>query len=213
MARIAPSTGHAIVVTLVAALLLQACATRDLWQKPQVVVDLLEIPAGSTVADIGAGDGYFIPYLAQAVGPDGRVYAVDVDPEKIRGLEMLVAERKFANVEVVLAQFDDPLLPDGEIDLVVLVNTYHHIEDRPSYFSKLRAADLSSSGRVAVIEPNGDAGGVVGLLVEAGHTSTASAVRDEMSQAGYTTVATYDPLPVQIFEIFIATDPRRRQSE
>ena len=186
--------------------LLCGCATRDLWQQPSAVIEMLEIAPGNRVADIGAGDGYFIPYLSDAVGPEGTVYAVDVDPEKIGDLEMLVENRQLANVKVVLASYDDPALPDGEIDLVFLCNTYHHIEKRSEYFSRVRA-DLTYTGRVAVLEPNEDATGIVSLFTDEGHTSSAPRVRAEMTEAGYRTTASYDFLTSQIFEVFAAKEP------
>ena len=201
---IATTAGIALLCTT--ALLSPACTTRDVWQKPERVIDSLEIAPGARVADIGAGDGYFIPYLAQAVGPQGVVYAVDVDEEKVRALEALVAEQELANVKVVLAGFDDPSLPDGEIDLVFMVNTYHHIEDRRSYFGNIRATDLSSGGRVAVIDPTADGGFFVNLVAKEGHVSSAPVVREEMSLAGYDSAASHDFLMVQIFEVFTPKD-------
>ena len=201
---IATSAGIALICAT--ALLTPACATRDLWQRPERVIDILEIAPGASVADIGAGDGYFIPYLARAVGPDGVVYAVDVDEEKVRVLEALVAEQELENVKVVLGGFDDPSLPDGEIDLVFMVNTYHHIEDRPAYFGNIRSTDLSSGGRVAVIEPTADGGFFIGLVAKEGHISSAPVVREEMNLAGYHTAVSHDFLMIQIFEVFTPKD-------
>jgi len=195
---------------LVCALLLSGCQGvsklawghfgRDFWQRPDDVVTALGIRPGDRVADVGSGEGYFLPRLTGAVGPAGRVYAVEVDAELARELELRVAEAH-ANVEVVLGHFDDPLLPDGAIDLVLLVNTFHHIEERAAYFSRLRR-DLSPRGRVAVIEPNAELGGVLSLFVEAGHASSARDIAVEMSAAGYRMVAQHEFLPVQVFEVF-----------
>jgi ubiquinone/menaquinone biosynthesis C-methylase UbiE len=98
---------------------------RESWQRPDDLVEALALQPGDRVADIGAGHGYFLSRLARAVGPDGRVYAVDVDAELIRQLEVDAAEE---NVEVILGTFEDPQIPYGAIDLVLIVNTYNHIE-------------------------------------------------------------------------------------
>jgi len=78
-------------------------ASRAGWQHPDRVIESLEIRPGSRVADIGAGDGYFVPYLSHAVGPEGRVYAVDVDPEKVEALEKRIREEGYPNVIAVAA--------------------------------------------------------------------------------------------------------------
>lgn len=177
---------------------------RDSWQRPRDVVRALGLAPGDHVADLGAGDGYFVPYLAEAVGADGRVYAVEVDDSAIAGLKERFGNGAAPNVEVILGDYDDPELPDGAVDLVLLVNTYHHIEDRPGYFARLRA-DLSPAGRVAVIDPNADLTGVLSLFLDAGHQSRASDVAREMEEAGYRPAETFDFLPVQIFEVFEPT--------
>ncbi len=173
---------------------------RDTWQRPSDVVDVLELKPGDRVADLGAGEGYFVAHLTEAVGADGRVYAVDVDEDVVGEL----AERfppDSTNVEVVLGKFEDPMLPDGSLDLILIVNTYHHIEDRPAYFRRLKR-DLRPGGRVAVIDPNEDLGGILALSLDEGHKSSAAVVEAEMREAGYRVEARHDFLPVQIFRVF-----------
>jgi ubiquinone/menaquinone biosynthesis C-methylase UbiE len=177
---------------------------RGTWQRPEQVVESLEIGAGAHVADVGSGDGYFVPYLADAVGEAGRVYAVDVEREITRSLEdRFVADTR---VEVVLGGYEDPKLPDGAIDLVLLVNSYHHIEDRPDYFRRLQR-DLAPGGRVAILEPNEEITGFLSLFLDEGHTNTSEAVASEMGAAGYLPVARHDFLPIQIFEVFAPEQP------
>ena len=172
---------------------------RDVWQRPGEVMVALEVGSGATVADLGAGHGYFVPHLAAAVGAQGRVLAVEVDQALAEALRVRFAQE--VNVEVILGRLDDPLLPDGSVDLVVLVNVYHHIADRAAYFARLRA-DLSPRGRVVVIEPDADLGGLLGVFVPDGHASRVSDLRREMGAAGYRLVGSHDFLPVQIFEVF-----------
>ena len=174
---------------------------RGAWQQPERVVAALELQPGDRVADLGAGEGYFLPYLAQAVGPTGKVYAVEVEEKLTKDLETLVVEEGFANVDVVLGEYTDPLLPDGQIDVVLIVNTYHHIEERRAYFSQLQR-DLTRDGLVAVVEPDADLDGVLGLFLDEGHTSSAEGLNGEMREAGYRNAASFDFLPTQVFEVF-----------
>lgn len=177
---------------------------RDTWQRPDDVVTVLAVEPGDRVADLGAGEGYFVEYLSAAVGADGRVYAVEVEAD----LAASLSERFPAgssNVETILGHYDDPLLPDGELDLVLLVNTYHHIEDRPVYFSKLRS-DLRPEGRVSVIDPDLELDGVLALTLDEGHQTAVGDLQGEMRDAGYREVDRFDFLPVQIFAIY-ASEP------
>jgi ubiquinone/menaquinone biosynthesis C-methylase UbiE len=174
---------------------------RASWQHPEQVIHSLGIEPGDHVADVGAGEGYFLPYLASAVGPGGKIYLVEVEEETVDQLKIAASESNYDNVHVVLGKYDDPLLPDDTIDLVVLVNTYHHIEHRPGYFARLRT-DLKRDGRVAIIDPDAELTGVLRLLQHGGHMSAASAVRSEMNQGGYSSSASFDFLPTQIFEVF-----------
>jgi ubiquinone/menaquinone biosynthesis C-methylase UbiE len=182
---------------------------RDRWQRPAYVVELLEIQAGDRVADLGTGEGYFIPHLVRAVGPNGRVYAVDVDADRSAALEAEFQGE--SSVEVILGRLDDPLLPDRALDLILMVNTYHHIEERQQYFSRLRN-DLAPGGRVAIIEPDAELSGVLDLLLEPGHASRAGDVTREMHAAGYQLAVSYDHLPVQIFEVFRPREGGSRSS-
>ena len=94
---------------------------------------------------------------------------------------------------------------------MLIVNTYHHIEDRPAYFRNLQD-DLAPGGRVAVIEPNEDLDGILGLTLDEGHTSSASSVREEMRRAGYRLDEEHDFLPVQIFSVWSIETPAPRES-
>lgn len=180
---------------------LSSVGRRAMWQRPDDVVRALGLEPGDVVADLGAGDGYFEPYLAEAVGAGGRVYAVEVDPEAVADLDASIEAGKLENVEVVVGAPGDPMLPDHAVDVVLLVNSYHHIDERPAYFRRLQA-DLAPGGQVAIIEPNEDLGGVLGLFLDEGHTSRAGDVHAEMAAAGYRSAFSPDVLPVQIFEVF-----------
>lgn len=124
---------------------------RDAWQKPPEVVASLKISAGMTVADVGAGTGYFEPYLSRAVGEKGTVLAVDIEPDMVRYLGERAAREHLANVRPLLATADDPKLPQGGVDRVLIVDTWHHIAARASTIAKLRAG-LAPGGTITVVD-------------------------------------------------------------
>jgi len=174
-------------------------ASRAGWQLPDRVVESLNIAPGDHVADIGAGDGYFSFILAEAVGPSGHVYAVEVEVELVENLKKSVEEKGLSNVTVVKGDFDDPLLPDGSIDLIFLCHSYHHIENRSGYFDELRN-DLEQDGRVAVIDLRPTP--LVKLLLPADHWTTKETMSNEMHLAHYEEAGSFDFLPGQSFSIY-----------
>ena len=163
---------------------LKQCAyegfNRDQWQQPQKVVETLALRPGDLVADLGSGSGYFTFRLAAAVGPQGKVYAVDVDREMNDLLAKTIKEKKIGNVELILALLDDPLLPPTGVDLVFTVNTYHHFENRVAYFQRMRKY-LRPGGRIAVIDFDRRAW-FVGMW---NHYTPAEFIKREMEQAGF----------------------------
>jgi ubiquinone/menaquinone biosynthesis C-methylase UbiE len=124
---------------------------RRAWQQPEHVVELMAIEPGMTVVDIGAGTGFFEPYLAAAVGAEGRVLALDVEEGMVDFLTKRVAEQHLAVVEPRLVEYDDPGLAEASVDRILVVNTWHHIDDRPSYTRKLAAA-LKPGGTVTIVD-------------------------------------------------------------
>jgi len=181
---------------------------RDGWQHPEQVVDALGLEPGQSVAEIGAGDGYWLPWLSRAVGPDGTVFAVEVESEKVATLRERVAAEGLTNVEVILGRYEDPLLPDGSVDLAMTCLTYHHIEEREVYFQRLQQA-LAPGGRVAHLDDRDDLNVPFRWLPTAGHTSNIDEMNAEMQEAGYRRTATFEFLPIQSFQIFapVAVSP------
>ena len=176
--------------------------TRAAWQLPERVVEALAIRPGDAVADIGAGDGYFTLLLAAAVGPTGRVYAVDIDPPALHRLQRNVDVSSYDNIDVVRGELDDPRLPDRAIDVVFLCNTYHHIEGRTAYFARLRS-DLKPGGRVAVVDMRDDVTGIGSLFVDQDHRMPWADLLGEMEIAGYRLRERFEFLPMQNFAIFV----------
>jgi len=124
---------------------------RDAEEQPDRVVRALKIPEGGTVVDLGAGVGYFTWRLAEAVGPNGKVIAVDIQPGMIERLEANLDERGITNVEPVLGTEDDPRLPEGAVDLVLLVDVYHELQ-KPELTMDAVRRSLKPDGRVVLIE-------------------------------------------------------------
>ena len=132
-------------------------AERDEWQKPQEVLDALRIDKGAIVADIGAGTGYFAMRIARQA-PQGRVYAVDVEPDMTRYLGERAKREGLPNLLALLAQDDDAALPEP-VDLALVVDTFHHIGHRAAYFTRLKSS-LKDDARLVIIDfkadsPNG----------------------------------------------------------
>lgn len=124
---------------------------RDVWQRPAEVVRLLALSAGMTVVDLGAGTGYFLHYLSPTVGAEGHVLALDVESDMIRYMKERAAKEQLENVEPRLVQPDDPDLPDGSVDRILVVDTWHHIAGRAAYSKKLAAA-LKPGGFVMIVD-------------------------------------------------------------
>ena len=124
---------------------------RDAYQKPHEVIQALKLLPGETIADLGAGSGYFTFRLAQHVGAQGRVYAVDVSPEMIVHLNRRLRDLEIKNVTTVLSAPDDPLLPAGAIDRFFLCDTWHHIADHAQYLTLLKKM-LKPDGLIVMID-------------------------------------------------------------
>ena len=122
---------------------------RDGWQKPHEIIQALALKPDAIVADIGAGTGYFSVRFAHML-PKGKVYAADVEPDMVRHLAARAKREQLPNMIAVHAAPDDAQLPE-KVDLALLVDTYHHIDDRVGYFSRLKAS-LAPQGRIAIID-------------------------------------------------------------
>jgi len=172
--------------------------SRDAWQKPRDVVRALQLSPGMCVADLGAGTGYFSRHLSEAVGDTGSVLAVDTEPNLVVHLRHRAEQEGLRNVVPILASPDNPRLPAGGVDLVLIVDTVHHIDDRITYLQQLRRG-LTPTGRVAVIDFKKE-DLPVGPPPE--HKLARELVVQEFQAAGYTLVGDVDVLPYQYFLIF-----------
>ena len=173
---------------------------RDAWQKPADVVAAMAIAPGMTVADVGAGTGYFEPYLSRAVAPGGKVLAVDIEPSMVQWLRDRAAREHWSNVRPSLGAVDDPKLPRRGVDRVLVVDTWHHIPDRVAYAAKIAAA-LAPNGTLTIVEfkldsPEGP---------PAAHRIAPEALEAELKSAGLVTSRVAVDLPYQY--VVSARDP------
>jgi ubiquinone/menaquinone biosynthesis C-methylase UbiE len=171
---------------------------RDEYSKPAEVVAALSLREGDVVADIGSGTGYFTLRFARAVGERGRVYAVDVSPDMVRHLNRRLRDEGVTNVVTVLSDPDDPLLPDGSIDRIVIVNTWHHVRDQPAYLEKLKGM-LRPGGQIVHIDFHKRKTPVGPPLAEKIAREDLVA---QMEAAGFRLAAEHDFLPYQYFLVF-----------
>ena len=171
---------------------------RATWQKRERVIAALKLRPGERVADIGAGTGYFTIPIAGAVGPTGRVYAVDVARQMIAYVTQRAHREGLEQVIPILATPDNPTLPDAGVDTILIVNTYHHLQDREAYLQLLDEA-LAPGGRIVNIdyrptdEPDPLGGPPQAMRVP--HEQ----VDAEMAEAGFFPAAIHDFLPRQYF--------------
>lgn len=165
---------------------------RDAWQRPGDVVAAMKITGGATVVDLGAGTGYFLPYLSKAVGPKGKVVALDVEPTMVEHMKKRAGDAGLANVEARVVAKDDPGLAAASVDHVLVVDTWHHLDQRVSYASKLAKA-LRPGGTVVVVDftPTSDKG------PPKAHRLSAETVASELAGAGLTTQVLPVGLPDQ----------------
>ncbi len=168
---------------------------RDKWQKPNEVINALKIGATDKIADIGAGTGYFSLRIAQAY-PTATIYAADSEPSMFEYLKKQTEKKSLRNHAPVKVPADKADLP-SMINLVLIVDTYHHIDDRVSYFDALRK-QLLPNGRVAIIDFTAES--PEGPPPE--HRISKMGVQDEMRKAGYTLDQDISLLPYQYFVIF-----------
>ena len=168
---------------------------RDRWQKPHEVIMALKLAPNGKVADIGAGTGYFSTRLAH-MAPDGRIYAVDLEPDMVKYLGERAKREGLKNLVAVQAKADSAALPE-KVDRILLVDTYHHIGDRIAYFKRLRNS-LNPDGQVAIIDFTAESP----IGPPKSDRISARKVAEEMASAGYAQVAQHGFLPYQFFLVF-----------
>jgi putative heme-binding domain-containing protein len=174
-------------------------ANRDSQERPELVLDNVRIVRGSTVVDLGAGAGYFTWRLAQRVGSEGRVIAVDIQQAMLDRVAAEVRRRALFNVQLVLGVETDPKLPAGSADLVLIANAYHEFSQPAAMMAAVRRS-LKPNGRVVVLEyaEEKDEDPVAGI-----YTMSVLQLRGEIESAGFQLDRILDSLPMQNGLIFL----------
>ncbi len=126
-------------------------SNRYMWQQPKKLLDVIGVKKGMTIADVGAGEGYFTLRLARKVGYEGKVYANDINESFLEKIRNSCKKEGFNNVITILGNSDDPLLPEGKIDMVLMVNVMHLLEN-PSTFIKNIRPSLKPEGCLIIVQ-------------------------------------------------------------
>ncbi len=167
-------------------------------EQPDIALDALAIAAGATVADVGAGSGYMTARLAKRVGPGGKVYANDIQPEMLAMLRERLTKERLTNVELVLGDDANPNLPTGTLDLILMVDVYHEFSDPQKMLRHMRAA-LKPGGRLVLLEYRKE-DPFVPIRLE--HKMTVEEAKLEVEAEGFTLTKVDPVLPRQHILIF-----------
>ncbi|MDO8744452.1 MAG: methyltransferase domain-containing protein [Candidatus Brocadiaceae bacterium] len=171
---------------------------RDAWQKPEEILDALNIKKGQTIADIGAGSGYLTVKLSERIDATGTIYAVDIQQEMLDYINKRLAEKGIKNVRLVLGTMDDPKLPPNSLDIAILLSTYHEIAQPIDFMKKIKLA-LKPKGRLAILEFSDES--PIGPPIQV--RLPEDLVIDELKQAGFTLSQRHTfILPYQYFLVF-----------
>lgn len=171
---------------------------REAEERPSLAVSLLDVKPGMTVADLGAGSGFYTGLLAPKVLPGGKVLAADLQPGMLDILRRRMREQKIENVETILSSPSDPRLPEACCDLVLMVDVYHELAEPQAVLRKIRTA-LKPGGRLVLIEfrkedPN--------VPIRAEHKMSIAEVRAELEPEAFQFVKVLNDLPWQHLLIF-----------
>lgn len=173
-------------------------ADREEKMQVQRVMDVLGIKAGSNVADVGAGSGWFTVRSARRVGAGGIVYAVDINPDAIRYIRKRAKKEKLANVRPILSKPDDPRLPKQSVDAVLLLKTYHEIAQPIALLGRLKTA-MRPGALLGIIDKKGTGGD---------HGLDSDVVVREAKQAGFTLAAKHDFVKEEGVDYFLVFQAR-----
>jgi SAM-dependent methyltransferase len=176
---------------------------REQEENPDGALDALNLKAGMSVADVGAGTGYMSLKLAKRVGPSGKVYAEDVQPEMLQQVRANAAKAKASNVVTVQGSFTDPMLPKGQMDLVLLVDVYHEFSEPQKMLRGIRES-LKPDGRLVLLEYRKED---PAIPIREEHKMTVAEVRTELEAEGFHLAQVLETLPRQHILILTKTAP------
>jgi SAM-dependent methyltransferase len=174
---------------------------RDDEEAPDVALNVLKIPAGAAVADIGAGSGFITERLSVRVGPAGRVFANDVQPQMLEILSRRLALKRITNVTLVQGTVDDPKLAPASVDLELMVDVYHELSQPQVMLRHLREA-LKPDGRLVLLEYRKED---PAIPIKPEHKMSVAEARLEVEAEGFTLAKVDETLPRQHILIFTVT--------
>jgi precorrin-6B methylase 2 len=172
---------------------------REEEEEPDVALNVLKIAKGATVADIGAGSGYITVRLAARVGPGGRVFANDVQPQMLNILARRLSNSRITNVTLIEGTFDDPKLPPAAIDLAMMVDVYHELSQPQAMLRHLRES-LKPGGRLVLLEYRKEDPTVP---IKPEHKMSVVEAKMEVEAEGFTLAKVDEALPRQHILIFV----------
>ena len=164
----------------------------------RLLLEALRIQPGQTICDLGCGNGFYTLELARRVGPEGTVYAVDIQPQMLRLLVTRARQEKLFNIQPVLGTFIDPRLPQGKVDLVFCADVYHEFSHPEAMLTRIRES-LSVGGQIVLAEFRGEDAGVP---IKPLHKMTKAQVKKELEPNGFTLEREFDDLPWQHLMFF-----------
>ena len=148
-----------LILSLISCFLLpglnHAQSQRDKWQQPERILDSLHIKPGMVIGEAGAGEGYFTFKLSNRIGPSGKVYANDIDSEKLETLKKHIEHDSITNITPLLGKIDDPCFPDSSLDMVIMVYVIHHLKKPIPFFENIKP-DLKTGAAVVIVERDPD---------------------------------------------------------
>jgi len=173
---------------------------RDDEEAPDVALNVLKIAKGAAVADIGAGSGFITERLAARVGPSGKVFANDLQPQMLDLLARRLARKKITNVTLVKGELDDPKLPPASVDLEIMVDVYHEFSQPQAMLRHLREA-LKPAGRMVLLEYRKED---PSIPIRPEHKMSVAEAKLEVEAEGFTLSTVDESLPRQHILIFTA---------
>jgi ubiquinone/menaquinone biosynthesis C-methylase UbiE len=171
---------------------------RDEEEAPDIALNVLKIPRGASVADIGAGSGFITERLSAKVGPTGRVFANDLQPQMLQILGRRLAQRNITNVTLVQGTIDDPKLDPASVDLEIMVDVYHELSQPQAMLRRLRAA-LKPGGRLVLLEYRKED---PSIPIKFEHKMSVAEAKMELEAEGFTLAKVDEALPRQHILIF-----------
>lgn len=172
---------------------------REKEQRPDEIIRAMGLREGSVVADLGCGTGWFARRLARAVAPSGQVYAIDIQPEMLDLMKGYLAREEVTNVVPVLGAADDPKIPAGLLDWVLMVDVYHELQEPKAMLARIRES-LKPQGKVALVEYRAEGDSAAHIRLE--HRMSVEQILKEWTPAGFRMTARHEDLPTQHFLVF-----------